>query len=440
MHIGNKDIKNYFTVNEYLSLRLENGKTIIYINEEEFIQCKFLLVNIPLDCIDDIRINSNIDELSNESYELDYHDYKHKIPPEVEFWGHCSNLQMWYEYEYDTRLLHRNIAFPLLKKLTEVGDPLAKNIFKEEIVRRFIAGNPIVVTYLLEENYIKYFDYNEFLILLEDVDIGQIIVQDPKLLFLLLNKLLNKFNITVETDVSGISWLEELKTVKELRVVTKRLKNLKGIKYFTNLEILNLTENEIEEIEGLDSIPSLRELNMNNNKITEIKGLENLTDLRKLYLWENKIDTINNLEIFTKLENLSLGGNQIKEIRGLENLPRLRSLDLGYNKLVRIEGLGKLKDLENLDLGGNQLREVKGLESLSKLTSLDLSYNQLTSIEGLEKLQNLQVLHLQHNQLLRIKELEKLRNLRELWIGDNNIDEGTLTSLKLLNSKIKIYQ
>lgn len=62
------------------------------------------------------------------------------ITPEEEFWGHCSNLQAWVENNYDTRLLHSNIAFPLLKKLTEAGDPNTNKVFKEEIARRFESG------------------------------------------------------------------------------------------------------------------------------------------------------------------------------------------------------------------------------------------------------------------------------------------------------------
>ena len=57
-----------------------------------------------------------------------------KVPPETEFWGHCSNMQVWAEYNYDTRLLHSNLAFPLLKRLYEAGDTIAQRVFQEEIV------------------------------------------------------------------------------------------------------------------------------------------------------------------------------------------------------------------------------------------------------------------------------------------------------------------
>ena len=83
------------------------------------------------------------------------------IPPETEFWGHCSNLQVWFENNYDTRLLHSNLAFPLLKRLTEVGDNQAKNVFNEEIVKRLRSGVFNTFLFLFETEYISYLSKDE---------------------------------------------------------------------------------------------------------------------------------------------------------------------------------------------------------------------------------------------------------------------------------------
>ena len=83
------------------------------------------------------------------------------IPPEVEFWGHCSNLQVWEEMDYDTRILHSNLAFPLLKKLTEIGDPIAKKVLKEEIAKRLRSGNINTILYLFEQKLINFLNKEE---------------------------------------------------------------------------------------------------------------------------------------------------------------------------------------------------------------------------------------------------------------------------------------
>ncbi len=85
-----------------------------------------------------------------------------------------DNLQVWYEYNYNTNLLHSNLAFPLLKKLTEVGDPLASRMFKEEIAKRIISGNLSVMTYLCEKGYLECFNKEEIASFFEGFDFTKI--------------------------------------------------------------------------------------------------------------------------------------------------------------------------------------------------------------------------------------------------------------------------
>ena len=149
-----------FKVNEYITLRLENGQSIIYLGGERFDQCKFLLLDIPIDEIKSFDEIESIDEAEEKLKPLiDINGIDEiQIPPEIEFWGHCSNLQTWYENDYNTKLLHRNLAFPLLKKLAELGDILAKKVFKEEIAKRLENFYPSVFQFLINERYIDYLE------------------------------------------------------------------------------------------------------------------------------------------------------------------------------------------------------------------------------------------------------------------------------------------
>lgn len=137
-----------FKVNEYITLKLERGKTNIYVKDQLFNQCKFLMLNIPVSKISSFDEIESIDEAA-EKLDASLEATSQNIDPETEFWGHCSNLQAWEENNYNTRLLHRNLAFPLLKRLFEVGDPNAIRVFKEEICKRLESGNPVVLQYLL---------------------------------------------------------------------------------------------------------------------------------------------------------------------------------------------------------------------------------------------------------------------------------------------------
>lgn len=163
-----------FRVNEFLTLKLEEGNTNIYVNGEPFDQCKYLMLNIPIDETKRFEDIESIDEVAEQlGWTYDGQEgVEYDIDPETEFWGYCSNLQAWYEHNYDTRLLHSNLSFPLLKKLVEVGDTVANKVFKEEIVKRFESGysnyNFTIVTYLCNEGYFEYLEKNELLIIFSD--------------------------------------------------------------------------------------------------------------------------------------------------------------------------------------------------------------------------------------------------------------------------------
>lgn len=157
-----------FQINDYITLKLEGSRTNIYVKGKKFNQCKYLLLDVPIEDLDEINEIQSIDEASEK---LDRtHEYdKALIEPETAFWGHCSNLQAWVESQYDTRLLHRNLAFPLLKRLTEVGDPIARKIYKDEIAERLEAGEKNVFMYLNGGGYLKVFNNDELLLIVDNI-------------------------------------------------------------------------------------------------------------------------------------------------------------------------------------------------------------------------------------------------------------------------------
>ncbi|MFX0132089.1 MAG: hypothetical protein ACFFDN_00455 [Candidatus Hodarchaeota archaeon] len=165
-----KDFENktkVFIINKYLTLKLKNNNTDIYVKGKYFNHCKYLLLNLDPDKFEDYDTIKSIDDASetlDNSHEYD----KRLIDPRETFQGHCSNLQVWAENEYDTRLLHRNLAFSLLKQLTEVGDPIAKKRFKEEIALRLEAGEINVFIFFLEQGYLSNLTKDELLGVLEN--------------------------------------------------------------------------------------------------------------------------------------------------------------------------------------------------------------------------------------------------------------------------------
>ena len=193
-------------INQYITLKLENGRTFIYVNGRRFIQCIRLVLNIqkednPLsDEIESIDEAANV--YKNHIYQnrivrgpmaAPVRDQSHDITPELEFWGHCSNLQAWVENDYDTRILMSNISFPLLRVLSKAGDPKARKVYKEEIALRLESGYPSVVQYLLVQGYITEFTPEEFETILETTDLIPKISSDIKVLYQLVRTCAYKF-------------------------------------------------------------------------------------------------------------------------------------------------------------------------------------------------------------------------------------------------------
>ncbi|MEX2681534.1 MAG: tetratricopeptide repeat protein [Candidatus Sigynarchaeota archaeon] len=72
------------------------------------------------------------------------------LDPVTEFQGHCSNIQAWVENDYDTRLLHSNLSFSLLKALSKVNDDKAKRVLAGELHERLKAGSATTRIAILE--------------------------------------------------------------------------------------------------------------------------------------------------------------------------------------------------------------------------------------------------------------------------------------------------
>ena len=169
----------HFEINELISLKLIHGETLIYIDGEQFNQCRYVLL------VDSLRNEQQYEIESIDEAQVAYNnDLETGITPEdlgitkeQEFWAHSSNLQAWVENDYkslDKSLLHYNLAFPLLKKLSEIGDVKAKKVFKKEIAQRFVSGYIPVMIYLLKEKYMNSLTAEEFSTLLDRVNYSKL--------------------------------------------------------------------------------------------------------------------------------------------------------------------------------------------------------------------------------------------------------------------------
>ncbi len=451
-----------FMVNESLTLKLEKNETIIYVNGEQFDLCKILLMDIPIGKVDLYKefesmdkLEEELDRLRERKFEIkERYSIEHFMPivtPEEEFWAHSSALQFWVENEYNTNFLHRNLAFPLLKRLSEIGDPLALKIFKKEIRKRFLTNHEAVVYFLMKEGYVDFLEEEALKILIMESIITEKKYATEALLNVNYifehNYLLKLKDNTIKSIVKDLnSYIEQNYKGNEVKfvriwmqiIIVEFLKNKwsedSKVDYYCDGRVRWESNNVV----SLSILKSVKDKKIKSFK--DVFGLELLASLKRLKLYGFKNERIYGLDTLTDLEVLSLRNNGILNISGLENLKNLKVLDLSFNHIKYICELDGLTELEELNLFSNEILEIKGLDNLKKLKKLNLGLNNIMKIRGLCKLVNLEELRLDRNNIIEIKKhsgLENLKNLKVLNLWCNNIRElKELDELKDLKVKI----
>jgi hypothetical protein len=459
-------------LNEHLDVVLDrHGRTIILLDGDPFVQCTRLLINVKLDdtqAYDDI---SSIDEAVERQASIFMgRGFEPKvrqvtITPEEEFFGHCSNLQAWVDNGYDTRILHANISFNLLRALAEAGDEKAARVLDAELEERAVNASKMTATAIFD----TFEDKQPFspavfeaFIRNPDPEVRIVVAAQAKLPAEVMDRLAADNEPAVRQAIAArldlpesivarlegdadpavraaLGWRTEM--VKNVVIAyrgeilatvpasTDRLdlsrRHIESIAEIENLDRLVLLKslilvgNDIERIDGLDSIVTLQSLSLKGNRITRIEGLDTLVNLRELVLAKNQIATIEGLDRLQFLNNLNLSKNRITKIEGLESLRYLIRLVLDDNLIETIEGLDNLPILTVLDLSGNRIAEIEGFTNPARLYRLDLSGNRIETIQGLERLRYLGRLNLAKNRIAKVEGLDRLRNLQVINLTGN---------------------
>lgn len=366
-----------FKVNDLISLKMDKEEVNIYLNGELFKQCKAILLNRQFNELEDLNSINSIDELADSLEHLNYEfdENAPKIPSETLFWAHCSNIQTWVESDYDTRLLHSNLAFPLLKKLADLGDARARQRFSEEVLERFNEGDEKTREYLIFEDYLQYIDdENKFLSLLNEDDA------------LLLIEMAKKYHIEfrVETGIpSAPRWHDSYIKIKNKKLtgmglrlkegrteVPKEIARFKSLKSITvYLEDINFNVANVDflNIEGLSLIIK----NSNKDVPIKINGFNRFPNLKYISISNEliyDIDILTDKQFLNKINKVYIEFSQL--LMNLEYLESFYIDSLRFKTLPQF--LNKSDSLKNLIIKNSEIKillaEVLKSPHLERLT------------------------------------------------------------------------
>lgn len=147
------------------------------------------------------------------------------------------------------------------------------------------------------------------------------------------------------------------------------IKDLTGLSAFTNLDSMQLIDNEISDVSPLSNLTNMYSINLCWNEISDLSPLSNLTNLTYLGLGDNQISDISALSGLTNLEIIRLYENQISDISPLSGLTNLTELSLDNNQISDISALSSLTNLEYLWLEGNPVIMNMSWEEIMEVLS-----------------------------------------------------------------------
>lgn len=268
---------------------------------------------------------------------------------------------------------------------------------------------------------------------------NDIVFEDEKLAALVL---------AFDTNNDGKLQESEAKQVTQLNISGNEIKSLKGIEYFTALEILDCSLNSIKELDVTKNV-ALKELYCRNNVI-ETLDLTTLENLQVLNCSSNRLSSID-VSKNTKLVKLRCGMNSGSGYENLgitsvdvSNNPDLEILDVYYLNLSSLDVtnnpklkildmsycchvMWNLKPVEELDLSNNpDLEELRCVSSNYPdfgLNSLDVTNNP-----------KLRVLSTYGNPKIAKLDLSKNTELTSLNCSHNSLSELDLTNCPKLDT------
>ena len=170
--------------------------------------------------------------------------------------------------------------------------------------------------------------------------------------------------------------------------------------HHTQLQILDLSQNQLEYISWVIFPSSLIDVNLSNNQLRNIDWAEFPSSLQRLSLWSNQLKSLYWTHFPHSLQELNLDSNQLANLDWVE-FPG----SLGF-----------------LSLSNNQITNLSGAMFPNSLITLRLDFNQITNLSGIVFSDSLKTLNLSNNEISII--WENIMNLTELydngWLNINN--------------------
>ena len=219
----------------------------------------------------------------------------------------------------------------------------------------------------------------------------------------ILKTISNNKNVTqldlqdLDMDVADIASMSQL---KKLCLISGTIDNIDLINQFTQLEslYLYLDDENTDNLNIISNLSQLKELVVTNleddQHINNIEILRKFTNLERLDLFNNNISDISPIAELKKLQYLNISYNNIENISPLCNLENLKIIWLNENPITDISILKDMKSTPQISLDELQLNQLNPY--LNELTEkgfhfFDTAQGKYITKENLKQVEALQL-------------------------------------------------
>ncbi len=232
--------------------------------------------------------------------------------------------------------------------------------------------------------------------------------------------------------------VEDMQRLDRLRGRDKGIQDLTRLEFATNLEDLDISDNEISDLSPIAGLTNLVLIAMSrNHDISDFSPLKNLKNLEWITFVETQVSDISVFRELTNLRYIHARNHNISDLSPITNLTKLGYLNLSGGNISDLTPLTKLTNLTELYLADEKISDISPIAGLTGLIRLGLARNKISDISPLTRLTNLERLDLRRNKLISdVSPLARLTNLKWLQLAENNIPDvsplARLTNLKWL--------
>jgi len=164
---------------------------------------------------------------------------------------------------------------------------------------------------------------------------------------------------------NGNITLEEAAAVKKLELSidwdpnkpnNEKIQDISALKYFTNLELLDIQFHAITDISPLSGLTKLHSLGIGGNQIGNISILSNLKNLRFLSIFNCQASDYSSLKELTYLQTLFISWSTIEDLSVISDLKDLTQLYIDNTQVSDLTPISNL-NLKALKLSGSKVTD-----------------------------------------------------------------------------------